>query len=61
VKQAIDWALDVCFHLVLDTDRKIRSQASRALVQWQKPEAGAVKINTDGSFHAETLVGATGL
>jgi hypothetical protein len=29
VKQAIDWALDVCFHLVLDTDRKIRSQASR--------------------------------
>jgi hypothetical protein len=34
VRQAIDWVLDVCFHLVLDTDRKIRSQTSRSLVQW---------------------------
>jgi hypothetical protein len=30
-------------------------------VQWQKPEAGFVKINMDGSFQAETLKGATGV
>jgi hypothetical protein len=36
------------------------SQASRTVVQWQKPEAGTVKINTDGSFQVESLVGATG-
>jgi hypothetical protein len=29
-------------------------------VQWQKPEAGTVKINTDGSFQVESLVVATG-
>jgi hypothetical protein len=60
VKLAIEWALDVCFHLILDTIRSIRSQASRTVVQWQKPEAGTVKINTDGSFQVESLVGATG-
>jgi hypothetical protein len=59
VRQAIDWALDVCFHLVLDIDRKIQSQTSRSIVQWQKPEASVVKINTDGSFHDDTLSGAT--
>jgi hypothetical protein len=29
------------------------------IVQWHKPEASVVKINTDGSFHDDTLSGAT--
>jgi hypothetical protein len=60
MKLAIDWALDVCFHLILDTGRKIQTRMSKLVVHWQKPEAGFVKINKDDSFQDETLVGATG-
>jgi hypothetical protein len=60
VKLAIDWALDVCFHLILDTNRKIQTQPASTEVRWQKPEAGVVKININGSFQEETFVGATG-
>jgi hypothetical protein len=59
VRLAIDWVLDVCSQLILDTGKQTQTRTSRTEVKWQKPEAGFVKINTDGSSQAETLVGAT--
>jgi hypothetical protein len=59
MKLAIDWALDVCFHLILSGGRDEPSDSPKEL-RWQKPPAGFVKINNDGAFVSETLSGATG-
>jgi hypothetical protein len=60
IKLAIDWTLEVCFQLTIDSDRQVQNQSSRDLVRWQKPDAGVVKINTDGAFNVASLLDATG-
>jgi hypothetical protein len=60
MKLAIDWALDVCFHLILSGDWDEPSDSPKKESRWQKPPAGFVKINTDGAFLSGTLSGATG-
>jgi hypothetical protein len=45
--------------LTIDSDRQVQNQSSRDLVRWQKPDAGVVKINTDGAFNVASLLDAT--
>jgi hypothetical protein len=59
MKLAIDWALEVCFQLTIDSDRQVQNQSSRDLVRWQKPDAGVVKINTGNAFNVASLSDAT--
>jgi ribonuclease HI len=60
MKLAIDWALDVCLQLTIDTDRHMQNQSPRVAEWWQKPGTEFVKINTDGAFQMESLSGAMG-
>jgi hypothetical protein len=60
MKLAIDWPLDVCFHLILDAGRDVQMHSPITEVWWQKPSTGLVKVNTDGAFDAEIQMGVTG-
>jgi hypothetical protein len=61
MKVAIDWALEVCFQLTIDLDRQVQNQSLRDLDRWQKPDAGFVKINTDGAFKVASISSAIGV
>jgi ribonuclease HI len=58
-RQAIEWAVDVCFQLLSD-----EKQPTEAVIQkaeaWSLPPEGHIKINTDGAFWAADCSGATG-
>ncbi|XP_024316232.1 uncharacterized protein LOC112271427 [Brachypodium distachyon] len=41
----------------LETSEKTNSRSSRLLTMWQKPKMGWIKINSDGSFIAESNSG----
>jgi hypothetical protein len=60
MKLTIDWALDVCFQLVIDSNRQVQNQSLRVAERWEKPIARYVKINTDNVFQVESLSGVTG-
>jgi ribonuclease HI len=59
LKLAIDWALDVCFHLMNDAEREDQRCRPRMEGKWEKPPPGYVKINTDGGFEVASMPGAT--
>lgn len=60
LKSAVDWALDVCFHLMHVGNEQTPTARERVPRCWQRPPADHVKINTDGAFNSETCAGATG-
>jgi hypothetical protein len=53
--------LEVCFQLTIDLDRQVQNQSLRDLDRWQKPDAGFVKINTDGAFKVASISSAIGV
>jgi hypothetical protein len=50
LKHAIDWAMDVHFHLIKALDREKQGHKPRREQQWQKPVMGYLKINLDDAF-----------
>jgi hypothetical protein len=44
MKLVIDWALDACPQLAIDTDRHMQNQSPRMAEWWQKPDTGFVKM-----------------
>jgi hypothetical protein len=60
MKLAIDWVVELCFHLMHIGNRVESPTNQTSQSRWQKPPSGFLKVNTDGAFSAETKTGATG-
>jgi hypothetical protein len=60
MKHAVDWAMDVCFHLIKAVDRGDSKDDPSGEHQWKKPMPGYLKINTNGAYDVDSLAGGTG-
>ena len=47
---AIDWALDVCFHLSAAREKTDGNGGPSVIQRWQRPPAHTLKVNVDGAF-----------
>jgi hypothetical protein len=54
---SIDWAMDVCYHLLIAQQNTRVGQVTRE-ANWQSPPAGVVKLNCDGGFQATEMKGS---
>jgi hypothetical protein len=61
MKHDVDWAMDVCFHLIKGVDHGDTKDGPSGEHQWKKPEHGYLKINTDGAYDVNLLAGGTGV
>ena len=57
---AIDWALDVCFHLCSVKENTEGTKKTPTPQRWQRPPANTVKVNVDGAFAVAEGSGAIG-
>jgi hypothetical protein len=60
LKHGVDWAMDVCFHLIKAVDHGDPNDGPSGEHQWKKPEPGYLKINTDGAYDINSMAGGTG-
>jgi hypothetical protein len=55
MKHAVDWAMDVFFHLIKVVDRGNLKDDPSGEHQWKKHEPGYLKINTDGAYDVAVI------
>ncbi|KAF8672429.1 hypothetical protein HU200_049640 [Digitaria exilis] len=57
---AINWALDICFHLTSPNKSAEDPKVPPLVPRWQRPPGNTLKVNIDGAFDAEEESGAIG-
>jgi len=57
---AINWALDVCYHLITVNESSDVPISRLPTQRWQRPPSNTLKVNIDAAFVAETNAGAIG-
>jgi hypothetical protein len=60
MRASIDWALDVCFHLITVKETSSRMAGPVLNQQWRRPPVGVLKINVDGAYSVEAETGVVG-